>query len=143
MDYSLIRKMENLHLPELGVLTYFEKTQRDIPKEHNKAGQAIKGATKLFETKVAGTSFVEDKTVYEEIQQGDILSLMREPSNEHDPMAILICTADGKKLGYIPKDENTIIGNMIDAGKLISALVLDVVDHQKYLDISIEIYLND
>lgn len=52
----------------------------------------------LFDTYVAGTTHLEDKTVLDQIHLDDKLSLVRE-ENEFDEKAIVIKTADGRKLG--------------------------------------------
>ena len=51
----------------------------------------------LFDSYIAGTTHLEDKTVLNEIKIGDKLSLQRE-KNKFDENAILIYTEDRKKL---------------------------------------------
>lgn len=143
MDYSLKRKMQALKLYELGVQTTFDKINHAASSASEQTKGVDRSHMRLLETKIAGTSFIEDRSVFDSLQLGDIVFLDREPSNPYDPMAIVIIDPNGKKLGYIPKDDNTVIGNMLDAGKSIYALILDIVDHEKYLDIAIEVYMDD
>lgn len=143
MDYSLKAKMEELGLYELGIRTTFDKIDHEANNASRRNESSDKAPISLLGTKIAGTSFIEDRSVFDDIQIGESLFLSREPMNQHDPMAIAIYTSSGKKVGYVPKDDNTVIGNMIDAGKHIGALILDIVDHNRYSDISIEIYMEE
>ena len=88
----------------------------------------IKPLTKeihLFDTYVAGVSFLKDKTVLQEIKSGDRLTLRRE-DNKFDDKAILILTADAKKVGYVPEKDNIIFSRLMDAGKLLVAYITDI-----------------
>ena len=106
----------------------------------------IKPLTKeihLFDTYVAGVSYLKDKTVLQEIKIKDRLTLQRE-DNKFDDKAILILTSDGKKLGYVPEKDNAIFSRLMDAGKLLVAYISSI--HKKSIDyqqISIGIYLVD
>ena len=106
----------------------------------------IKPLTKeihLFDTYVAGVSFLKDKTVLQEISSGDRLTLRRE-DNKFDDKAILVLTADGKKVGYVPEKDNIIFSRLMDAGKLIVAYITDIkIRSIDYQQISIGIYLVD
>lgn len=75
----------------------------------------------LIETHVAGTSFVPIREIEPTLAEGDTLVLRREPGNEHDPLAILILSGQGRKVGYVPRDRNEILARLMDAGKLIFA----------------------
>ncbi len=106
----------------------------------------IKPLTKeihLFDTYVAGVSYLKDKSVLQEIKIKDRLTLQRE-DNKFDDKAILILTSDGKKLGYVPEKDNAIFSRLMDAGKLLVAYISSI--HKKSIDyqqISIGIYLVD
>ena len=76
----------------------------------------------LFDSYVAGTTHLEDKSVLEKIEVGDRLSLQRE-DNKFDENAILILTEDGRKLGYIPEKDNIIFARLMDAGKMLMAKI--------------------
>lgn len=51
----------------------------------------------LFDSYVAGTTYLEDKSVLEKVKEHDRLSLLRE-ENKFDENAILIITESGEKL---------------------------------------------
>ena len=67
----------------------------------------------LFDTYVAGTTHLEDKTVLDGIKTGDKLTLRREV-NKFDDNAILILTEKGKKLGYVPERDNLIFSRLME-----------------------------
>ena len=97
----------------------------------------------LFDTYVAGVSYLKDKTVLEDIKIKDRLTLQRE-DNKFDDKAILILTTDGKKLGYIPEKDNIIFSRLMDAGKLLVAYIIEIKKRSiDYQQISIGIYLVD
>ncbi len=96
----------------------------------------------LFDSFVAGTSHLEDPSVLDEIKAGDKLSLQRE-ENKYDSNAILILTADKKKLGYVPEKDNVIFARLMDAGKLLMAQIKEIKVKGSFHQISIGIYLVD
>ena len=97
----------------------------------------------LFDTYVAGTSHLKDKSVLDEIKTDDKLVLKRE-ENKFDDMAILVLSENGKKLGYIPEKDNVIFSRLMDAGKLLSAKIKSIKKcSESYTLIGIEIFLVD
>ena len=97
----------------------------------------------LFDSFVAGTTHLSDPSVLNEIKVGDQLSLLRE-NNKFDSNAILILTADKKKLGYVPEKDNIIFSRLMDAGKLLTARITSISEQNPaYKRIGISIYLVD
>lgn len=96
----------------------------------------------LFDSYVAGTTYLNDKTVLEEIKVGDTLTLQRE-DNKFDSNAILVLNSDKKKLGYVPEKDNIIFARLMDAGKLLVAKITKISQKGTYTQISIGIYLVD
>ena len=96
----------------------------------------------LFDTFVAGTSHLEEKSILEQIKSGDKLSLQRE-DNKFDENAILILTEDKKKLGYVPEKDNVVFARLMDAGKLLMAKIHKIDKRGSFYQISIGIYLVD
>lgn len=96
----------------------------------------------LFDTFVAGTTHLEDKSVLDEIEVGDKLFLRRE-ENKFDDKAILVLKEDGRKLGYIPEKDNLIFSRLMDAGKLLAAKITEIEKHGSFVKIAIGIYLVD
>jgi len=96
----------------------------------------------LFDTYVAGTTHLKDKTVLEEIHVDDKLALMRE-DNKFDSNAILIITENDKKLGYVPEKDNLVFSRLMDAGKLLTAKISKIDKKGSFTQIRIGIYLVD
>ncbi len=113
--------------------------------ENNALGDIIKPLIKeihLFDSYVAGTTHLEDKSVLDTIMIGDMLTLQRE-DNKFDSNAILILTAEKKKLGYVPEKDNVIFARLMDAGKLLKAKITDITQKGSFTQISVGIYLVD
>ena len=53
-----------------------------------------------------------------ELQPGTRIGFVREASNRFDENAVMALDPQGRKLGYIPRHENDIIGALLDAGML-------------------------
>lgn len=113
--------------------------------ENHDLGSLIKPLTKeihLFDSFVAGTTHLPDKSVLDEIGIGDKLTLKRE-DNKFDSNAILIMTESKKKLGYVPEKDNVIFARLMDAGKLLIARIAKIEKRGSFTQISIGIYLID
>ena len=98
---------------------------------------------KLFDSYIAGTSYLKDKSVFDEIELNDKLVLKRE-DNKFDDKAIMIFTESGKKLGYVPEKDNVIFSRLMDAGKLLIARITSIKKRsESYTQIGIDIFLVD
>ena len=96
----------------------------------------------LFDSYIAGTTHLEDKSVLEQIKEEDILVLRRE-DNKYDSNAILVLTNDQRKVGYVPEKDNLIFARLMDAGKMLQAKITDITLKGSFYQISIGIYLVD
>lgn len=98
----------------------------------------------LFDTYVAGTSHIEGMEELEpHLQTGDRLDFFREPDNQYDAQAIVIKTADGVKIGYVPRQDNVIFARLMDAGKLLFGRISEKEKKGKWVSISIRIFLHE
>ena len=108
-------------------------------------GDIIKPLVKeihLFDSYIAGTTHLEDKSILEEIKVGDMLSLQRE-NNKFDSNAILILNDKGQKLGYVPEKDNLVVARLMDAGKLLKAKISRIEQKGSFKQIGVGIYLVD
>ncbi|MBQ3335053.1 MAG: HIRAN domain-containing protein [Eubacteriaceae bacterium] len=96
----------------------------------------------LFDSYIAGTTHLPDRSVLEDIKIGDELTLQRE-DNRFDSNAILILDAQKRKLGYVPEKDNIIFARLMDAGKLLKAQITKIEKKGNYTRISVGIYLVD
>lgn len=96
----------------------------------------------LFDTYIAGTSYLKDKEPLKRIQPGDKLTLQRE-DNPYDDKAIAVLDGQNGKLGYVPERDNAVFSRLMDAGKLLTARVVSVRNQECFTKISMAIYLVD
>ena len=110
----------------------------------------------LLGTDVVGTSYVENiAALYETLQEGERVRLVREPENPYDEYAIRIDALPeegeisqdaldlGLKLGYIPRDRNKIFARLMDAGKDLYGTVRHMEIVGGYYRIVIKVFLHD
>lgn len=95
----------------------------------------------LLEITVAGTTFCKEiEAIEPEIIPGKVLTLKREPDNEHDEFAIAIYH-DSVRVGYVPADMNLVCSRLMDAGKLFFCRVVSTRWHNEWLKIKANIYM--
>jgi len=94
----------------------------------------------LCNIEVAGTSYVDMSEVHNKLLEGNMLYLKRENNNVYDSDAIIIITPEGYVIGYVPKENNFILKNLIDKGKYLYGKIKEISDD--YSNINIEIYLS-
>lgn len=98
----------------------------------------------LFDTYVAGTSFIDGiEELADHLAQGEKLDFFREPENPYDKKAIVIKTAQGVKIGYVPRSDNAVFSRLMDAGKLLFGRITMKKMRGEWLEIKIKIYLHE
>ena len=113
---------------------------------NNGLGPVIKPLMKeifLYETYIAGTSHIEDQSVFYDLKEDVSLILQREAENKFDKYAIVVLNENHEKLGYIPRTDNKIFARLMDAGKMLKGKVVVVFDMDYYWDVRIKIYMVD
>lgn len=74
----------------------------------------------LFDPFVAGTTHIEGiEELASHLNIDDKPDFFREPNNPQDSKAILIKNSNGIKIGYMPKNDNTVFSCLMDAWKLL------------------------
>lgn len=127
--HDLVKTQENL----LAVLT------------DNPVSELIRPLQKrilLLDTFVAGTAYIQDREVFQEMKSGDRLRMQRE-DNEQDKWAILLLDKAGRKAGYVPRKDNLILARLMDGGKLLEAEVMNLEQRSRFWKIDIRISLVD
>lgn len=76
----------------------------------------------VYDGFVRGFQYHQGAQVIQRMQDHDVLDLVREHDNEHDPEAVAVYW-QGHKLGYLAMFENRALANLIDQGMLLSAYV--------------------
>lgn len=107
----------------------------------------------LIGVEIAGTNHVPNiETLFENLQEGDHVNLLREPKNEYDEYAIRVdaqpsgenvASSQPVKLGYIPRIYNKMPARLMDAGKLIYGVVHKKEKSNGYFHIVIKLYMQD
>ncbi len=75
---------------------------------------------------IVGTRFNGGADVIlSELNPGEKISLVREPDNPYDKRAIMVIDEDERKVGYIPRHQNSILSSLMDAGKYVYGIVAE------------------
>ena len=64
---------------------------------------------------LAGFQYYGGKILWDEMKEGDRLTLVREPDNRHDAGAVRV-EWRGEKLGYLPRADNAALAAHMDRG---------------------------
>jgi hypothetical protein len=78
---------------------------------------------------LAGFQYHAGTVLWEQMQVGAPLDLIREPDNPHDPRAVRI-DWQGHKLGYLPRKENAAVAAAIDSGERVEARIARLLEHK-------------
>ena len=97
----------------------------------------------LLNCHVAGTTFLDLDDIESKLTNNQVLMLKREPKNKNDDKAILILTEDGQKLGYVPKEKNEVLSNLMDASKLLFGRLDKKSWMGTWLRLDIQVFLRD
>jgi hypothetical protein len=77
----------------------------------------------LMQCPIAGLQFHGGERCLGRIRPGEPLELQREPGNRHDPRAITVAW-QGVTLGYVPREANYALSQMMDRGARVAARVI-------------------
>lgn len=99
---------------------------------------------------IVGTRFQggSDQLV-ENLKKGSRITFLREPENEYDPNAVMALDEQGRKLGYIPRRENELMGALMAAGKYFYGIITDPPETDDYygrktpLSIWMDLYMRE
>lgn len=97
----------------------------------------------LFDTYIAGTSYIKNQSLFQQLKPNDSLILRRDIENKFDDKAIVILNQKKEKLGYIPRKDNVIFSRLLDAGKLLCASVKEISKKGDFYTVKININLVD
>lgn len=77
----------------------------------------------IQESPLAGFQYHQGEGLWPRLRPGQPLTLVREPHNPYDPRAVRVDWR-GRKLGYLPRHENTAVSQMLDRGVPLTARIL-------------------
>ena len=78
---------------------------------------------------LAGFRYYDAKQVWDDMQVGDALTLVREPYNAYDSNAVRV-EWRGRKLGYVPRNENRAVSFHMDRGGAVEARISKLQEHR-------------
>lgn len=78
---------------------------------------------------LAGAQYYAADKMWERLQVGDVVALVREPDNPHDPLAVRV-DWQGMKLGYLPRAENAAVAAALDRGEPVEGRIAALVRHR-------------
>ncbi len=87
----------------------------------------------------AGLRYHEAKAVWDQMKEGDALTLVRESGNPHDSNAVRV-EWNGHQLGYIPRAENAAIARQMDRGNRLAARITRLTmyrNHRRKLEVEV------
>lgn len=77
----------------------------------------------IQESSVAGFQYHAGGQLWPLLREGQALTLIREPANPYDERAVRVDWR-GRKLGYVPRLENTAVAQMLDRGQRLTARIV-------------------
>ena len=90
---------------------------------------------------LAGFQFYAGRELWDEMQAGDALLLVREPDNAHDANAVRV-EWRGRRLGYLPRSENRAVAEEMDRGGRVEARIARLSRHRDpWKRIQLDVYV--
>ncbi|MCY3689815.1 MAG: HIRAN domain-containing protein [Gammaproteobacteria bacterium] len=74
---------------------------------------------------INGFQYYDGEKMLPRLRAGQRLSLRREPRNPHDERAVAVYRRN-RKLGYLPRAENTAVAYLMDSGERLESVVAEV-----------------
>lgn len=108
------------------------------------AGTAAADGLRLLahRSPLAGANYHALTDVWEQLREGDALTLEREPANPHDPRAVRVLWR-GRMIGYLPRAANFEAAAEIDAGRRLSARIGKLaVDADPWKRLRVDVYVD-
>ena len=90
---------------------------------------------------LAGFRYHEAPGLFPELRIGDRLDLVRESDNPHDPNAVRV-EWRGRRLGYVPRRENSALAWAMDRGEPVTARISTLRTHRNpRLRVEFEVFI--
>jgi hypothetical protein len=96
----------------------------------------------LLQSFVRGFRHYEGPALIDQMKEGDLLELVREPDNEYDPCAIALHW-NNKKIGFVPAEDNDMLSKLLDIGvpELIAEIIFLKPEAAAWENVNIAIYV--
>ncbi|WP_242867593.1 HIRAN domain-containing protein, partial [Clostridium saccharobutylicum] len=76
----------------------------------------------------------------DKLSENDTVFLIKESNNLNGEKRIQVVTTQGYIIGYIPKEDNVVLNNLINNGKYIYGSIKEITNNYEY--IKIDLYLS-
>jgi hypothetical protein len=108
---------------------------------HSASAQQVRSEILVHRGPTAGLAHHEAKQVWEQMQAGDAVALVREPDNAHDANAVRV-EWNGHMLGYLPRGDNEDIARQLDRGNRLAARIVRLERYRNHrLRLEIDVYM--
>ncbi|MCK9201010.1 MAG: HIRAN domain-containing protein [Gallionella sp.] len=87
----------------------------------------------LQHSPVAGFQYHQGEALWPQLAAGQPLQLMREADNKYDDRAVRV-EWQGHKLGYIPRQDNAAVSQLIDRGERLEAVIAGLAESRNPWD---------
>lgn len=97
----------------------------------------------LLRCRLRGIFYYEAASLFaaDALKIGQALCLKREVANPHDYFAVAVYHQNGKKIGYLPREQNRVIANLLDQCENLSIIITDIAENKTIKrPISVEIH---
>lgn len=90
---------------------------------------------------LAGFQYYGGKILWDEMREGDRLTLVREPDNPYDAFAVRV-EWRGAKLGYLPRNQNRDVAGEMDRGTQVGARIGQLTtDRNPWKRLRVDVYV--
>ncbi len=121
------------------MITHYDAAGEEVRRIKDALERQIK-TIHILDCLVAGTQYRDLADAAMGLHTNDILLLKREPDNEYDPMAVVVISAGGDVLGYLPREKNQIPSHMLDQSQVLFAKVRNKEWKGEWLKLEIRVY---
>lgn len=101
------------------------KSERQLAAVLAWLGMQPPGPEALLYAHIAGYQYHAGPRLEDRLAPGQALTLVREPDNPHDALAVRL-EWQGEKLGYVPREHNAEIAARLDGGEALRARITDI-----------------
>ena len=112
-------------------------------EEQEKNQNPFKREIFLCNSYIAGTQYYKTEKSEKGVEVDEKLTTKRTPWNKYDSFAIALYNSKGEQLGHMPRSDNEVFARLMDAGKSIVVYVNEVKWQERFLNISIRVFLLD
>lgn len=133
--------VDNIRIGLNSLITKLDKKEKkyvDVSKYTN-LGIHVKDIY-LNSIQVTGTNYIDMSEIFDKLSENDTVFLIKESNNLNGEKRIQVVTTQGYIIGYIPKEDNVVLNNLINNGKYIYGSIKEITNNYEY--IKIDLYLS-